>query len=340
MGDDFHGLIRACAAAPADDTVRLVLADFLDDRGEAAWARFIRVQIELHPHRGDYARPGVIALEREEAALLGRARAWLAQLGVRKLGGRQRVTFSRGLPWKLRLPLHQFLGDGPRLLAELPTVDALALVMQTPTVGRTELPVARQVRHLELSGWLHALTWLDNPHFAGAFPELTSIRTNTFFESADDLNLFALRAPAGLRDFGLVDYTGLWEEVAESESVRGSPSLSEYRAAAPQWSFDWVRPYLGPWDHGDDFARDTLHGLPYSGPGRFERHDMQTAFVSWLPQHLARYADGETGPAPIPHARRALAEQLLDWWDSGQCVVTVEDLGNPYDTDDSEADFT
>lgn len=42
---DLHDLIRACKAEPEDDAPRLVLADWLDDHGEADRAAFIRRQV-------------------------------------------------------------------------------------------------------------------------------------------------------------------------------------------------------------------------------------------------------------------------------------------------------
>ena len=44
---DGEALIRSVLANPADDAPRLVYADWLDERGRAADAEFIRVQIEL-----------------------------------------------------------------------------------------------------------------------------------------------------------------------------------------------------------------------------------------------------------------------------------------------------
>lgn len=44
---DGDALIRSILAAPADDAPRLVYADWLDERGRAEDAEFIRVQVEL-----------------------------------------------------------------------------------------------------------------------------------------------------------------------------------------------------------------------------------------------------------------------------------------------------
>lgn len=45
---EFADLVAAITARPADDTPRLIAADWLDDRGEHDYASFIRHQIQLH----------------------------------------------------------------------------------------------------------------------------------------------------------------------------------------------------------------------------------------------------------------------------------------------------
>ena len=45
---EFADLVAAITARPGDDTPRLIAADWLDDRGEHAYASFIRDQIQLH----------------------------------------------------------------------------------------------------------------------------------------------------------------------------------------------------------------------------------------------------------------------------------------------------
>ena len=47
--DDARLLLAACAADPADDLCRLVYADLREERGDAAYARFIREQVRLTP---------------------------------------------------------------------------------------------------------------------------------------------------------------------------------------------------------------------------------------------------------------------------------------------------
>lgn len=46
---DEQAFLDALAADPADDTTRLVYADWLDDRGEAAKAEYLRMVVGLVP---------------------------------------------------------------------------------------------------------------------------------------------------------------------------------------------------------------------------------------------------------------------------------------------------
>ena len=55
--------LQTIAAAPADDTSRLVYADWLDDQGHAQRARFIREQCAPGTQEPHIADPGLIAWE-------------------------------------------------------------------------------------------------------------------------------------------------------------------------------------------------------------------------------------------------------------------------------------
>src|SRR5438552_3731260 len=71
MTDD-PGLLRAILDDPDDDGLRLVYADWLEEHGEPERAEFIRVQLELEPHRFAIDRPRVRQLLAREAELLDR----------------------------------------------------------------------------------------------------------------------------------------------------------------------------------------------------------------------------------------------------------------------------
>ena len=62
---ELKALLRRCREAPADDTPRLVLADWLDEQGDADRATFVRVQIALsHPSADEARQRELKALER------------------------------------------------------------------------------------------------------------------------------------------------------------------------------------------------------------------------------------------------------------------------------------
>jgi uncharacterized protein (TIGR02996 family) len=86
-------LLAAIRARPADDTARLVFADWLDEHGEPQRAEFVRLQIEaarLAPHD-----PRVREIEDRTALLIGhRRKEWEGP--VRDLLPGARLEFRRG----------------------------------------------------------------------------------------------------------------------------------------------------------------------------------------------------------------------------------------------------
>src|SRR5262249_19745392 len=87
-------LLRAIAAAPADDGPRLAFADWLQAHGEPERAEFIRVQCELVGGQLAEQRQG--PLKRREKELLQTHKArWTASL--LPLAGRAEITFRRGM---------------------------------------------------------------------------------------------------------------------------------------------------------------------------------------------------------------------------------------------------
>jgi uncharacterized protein (TIGR02996 family) len=90
---DEEALLAAICAAPDDDTLRLVYADWLDEHRRHDRAEFIRIQVEL----AKQIRPEAERREseRREAALLGRRRReWLRP--IRDLLPSSRCEFRRG----------------------------------------------------------------------------------------------------------------------------------------------------------------------------------------------------------------------------------------------------
>src|SRR5262245_7506119 len=102
---DERALLAAILENPADDGVRLVYADWLDDNGQPDRAEFIRLQCQLAPlDKDDPAREG---LEGREAALLAAHRdEWLVDLPA---WARKKPTFRRGLVARVDCTVTQFL---------------------------------------------------------------------------------------------------------------------------------------------------------------------------------------------------------------------------------------
>jgi uncharacterized protein (TIGR02996 family) len=139
---ELSALLNACRAAPADDTPRLVLADWLDEHGDGDRAEFVRLQCELARPTLDVERTAALrASEREliranwprwagelpqvmadiwrEVYAAARERYWPGAEGgpaVRTdpMAGRQSWGFRRGLLWVELTPLvardDRFLG--------------------------------------------------------------------------------------------------------------------------------------------------------------------------------------------------------------------------------------
>ena len=63
--DDREAFLRGIFADPDSDLPRLVFADWLDERGEAAWAELIRLQCELHASPSGATEPRLAARARE-----------------------------------------------------------------------------------------------------------------------------------------------------------------------------------------------------------------------------------------------------------------------------------
>jgi uncharacterized protein (TIGR02996 family) len=110
---DRDAFLRAICDSPADDTARLVFADWLEEHGEAARAEFIRVEVQIANRNPDGESD-----DRRRAALFARraelfkahGRAWLEPfLGCAKESG-----FERGFVAEVEATADMFLTHGER----------------------------------------------------------------------------------------------------------------------------------------------------------------------------------------------------------------------------------
>lgn len=124
---EYRSLLAAVLAAPAADLPRLVLADWLDERGWAARAELIRVQIDLARgtchHVGDQNVPGC---ERCPARVRDRALrgtdgpAGLWPLFGDSLPGVEAFDTARGFVAAVRLPTADFMPHARALFTAHP----------------------------------------------------------------------------------------------------------------------------------------------------------------------------------------------------------------------------
>ncbi len=165
MTDDELDFYRAAAAAPDDDTPRLVYADWLDDRGTAAdSARAAFVRLQVRRTRLDPSDPDRDSLLAEEAALFARCRrAWngpthrrLFRLGLpRKVDARGGLIrgwdYRRGMPARVTLEPAALL-DHPDAVFAVGPVECLRFV-------RWNVPAAQLARVLPLLRRVRMVVW-------------------------------------------------------------------------------------------------------------------------------------------------------------------------------------
>jgi uncharacterized protein (TIGR02996 family) len=172
---DRDAFLRAIREHPDDDTVRLVFADWLDDRGDPLGG-FIRLQIELEPIRDQLDNPHVQDLTEREAVLLGtHGHDWLGP-AVDLVGEYPAFgpVFRRGLPEMVCLSLDTFLRRGGELFAACPTVREVCLYgVSGRGADLAACPHLGHVETLEIADWV----FLDEGlHDALTKPGLRNVR--------------------------------------------------------------------------------------------------------------------------------------------------------------------
>jgi uncharacterized protein (TIGR02996 family) len=116
---DRDALLAAILADSADDTARLVFADWLAENGESDRGEFIRIEIELArtpPTTEDDERRRRVLLHRHEELLKEHRAEWLAPF----LPHARKPAFDRGFVSSLDVPAHSFLQHAERWFAITP----------------------------------------------------------------------------------------------------------------------------------------------------------------------------------------------------------------------------
>jgi uncharacterized protein (TIGR02996 family) len=219
------GLIEAIRQQPADNALRLVFADWLEEHGRTERAEFIRLQVALADPPDDWAE--YRALRAREAALVKQhGQKWFGPL--KKLGVSQ-WHLRRGLISRVTMTGRKFLEHGEQLLAMTP-VHSIHL--------RQVRPVLSELAASPLLGRLIDLGLLDNKLNDAAIEVLVS-------------------SPhlSGLRNLDLSD-NPLGPD--SMETLTGSSSLRGLRRLAlrnTQIGFEGVRPLVGHIDYPQVFEK-------------------------------------------------------------------------------------
>jgi uncharacterized protein (TIGR02996 family) len=178
--------LQALLAEPDDDTLRLAMADWLDENGQPGRAEFVRVQIELARGAPDRDRRRALEL-RQRDLLVAHDAEWVAPL-ARVLGLKKGQwggwVFRRGFVEYFNLPAAVVNKHGHKL-ARLTPVRELFLRPCRPAnvVALCKKPWLASVTHLYMEGVTlnesACAAMVDSPYltglqllrFAGATPE-------------------------------------------------------------------------------------------------------------------------------------------------------------------------
>lgn len=116
---EHDAFLRAIRDHPADDTARLVFADWLADRGDPDRGDFIRIEVELarrdpDDEAAERRRPALFA--RRAELLKAHRQGWIEPF----LPHARDVKFERGFVSEIEAPADAFLAHGGRWLALTP----------------------------------------------------------------------------------------------------------------------------------------------------------------------------------------------------------------------------
>jgi uncharacterized protein (TIGR02996 family) len=184
MTSDERAFLDAICADPADDTARLVYADWLAENGEVDRGEFIRVEIELArtppTEEADERRRAVLFARRAEL-LKKHKSAWLAPFGTFA----KESAFERGFVQSVEVAADEFLQHAEKWLALTP----LTRVKFTTCYVRDATGNARW--------WIEPL--FSSPHLS----RLEAIEMVSLELTADDIEPLARSTLSRLRELVL-----------------------------------------------------------------------------------------------------------------------------------------
>ena len=230
---EYVDLLQAVLDTPADDAPRLVLADWLDEHGEAGWAELIRVQCELTRLRaaGPAASPQAVGLARREDHLLQGghrwpaaeflpACPWVATFAQSVLTPEESYAWwDRGFVAGLQLPVWDWISSGDDLIGSRRRGGAFgSLRPQAQPIRVVRFTAEPDVHQRYVVSYPWTEDWVEGR--AGR-AEAVDLAT---------MDAFALRYP-GIR-FEVAARSGV---AADGSGAQSAPDRPESRAPLDRW---------------------------------------------------------------------------------------------------------
>jgi uncharacterized protein (TIGR02996 family) len=151
-----EAFLRAIREDPEDDVVRLVFADWLDERGEHDAAEFIRLQCELEPVRHRLEDLRTRELIYREQRLENHRFGTAFEIDPAALRAHyEKLGYCRGLPDWMVISLDNLLKHGDQLFAAYPTLRELAIFgIEGRGADLAACPLLARIDVLEVADYL------------------------------------------------------------------------------------------------------------------------------------------------------------------------------------------
>jgi uncharacterized protein (TIGR02996 family) len=161
-----EALLQAILAAPDDDAVRLVYADWLEENGRPQRAELIRLQCELARLPAESPRRQGLQ-EREQALLKAHAQEWVGPLKLKP----EEVTFERGFVERVDTDAKLFFESAGALFKSTPLRALKLMAWEEGVEQLAAMPELARLRELDLNenglGDAAAELLAASPHVAG-----------------------------------------------------------------------------------------------------------------------------------------------------------------------------
>ena len=204
-----EGLLQAICAEPDDDGLRLIYADWLEERGgdadSLARAEFIRVQVDLASMADDDPRRGELEA-RERDLLTAHEERWVAPF---RRFRPEAWGFARGFIEEMVLPVDVFLTRASQLFGSTPLLSVRLLrgaaISGVPVQTLAEFPPLARLRGLDLAGW-----YIGNDGFlslmrSSYLPRLRSLGLADNALVVDDAVVVSATVPSQLEGLSALD---------------------------------------------------------------------------------------------------------------------------------------